>query len=254
MHIRYISFAALIALASAAVIPEADLNTRQEGAGVVEYRDCTWEKALLEADFEEMQSLARKAAEHVDSNNALFKAFFGQEPARTSIKDTTIKKRYTAISNFKSKPRKDTIIRCNTQSVPACKPANHIVAADKGGPNIYICNSYWHSRKDGILRKMSPSRHPLLYRPLDQYISVGSQLLHELTHAWFVTDDHTVTNPATGGVENVYGHRNTLLLARESPQKARENADNYKIFAIASYFDSSHWSGDPDRLSGDLDL
>ncbi|KAG0637806.1 hypothetical protein HOY80DRAFT_1002330 [Tuber brumale] len=101
---------------------------------------------------------------------------------------------------------------------------------------------------------MSPSTRPLRYRPLGQYISVGSQLLHELTHAWLITDDHTVTNPATGGVESVYGHRNTLLLARESAQKARENADNYKIFAIASYFDSSYWPVDPDSLTGDPDL
>ncbi|CUS11741.1 unnamed protein product [Tuber aestivum] len=253
MHIPCIYFAALVTLAAAAVIPQVDLDRRQD-AETITYRDCTWEKAFLEADFEEMQALARKAAEHADSNNGLFKAFFGEEPPRANIKDSTIKKRYTAISNFKSKPRKSINIRCNTASIPACRPANHIVAADKGGPNIYICNSYWHTRRDGLLRKMSPSKQPSRFRPLDQYISVGAQLLHELTHAWFVTDDHTVTNPATRGVEKAYSHRNALLLARENAVKARDNADNYKLFAIASYFDSSHWSVNPDQLSGDREL
>ncbi|RPA97819.1 zincin [Choiromyces venosus 120613-1] len=252
MHIS-ISLAALITLASAAVIPDPELDRRQEDA-VITWRDCTWEKGLLEADLDEMQALARKAAEHVDTTPELFRAFFGQEPPRTNIRDSTIKKRYTAVSNFKSKPKKSVTIRCNTDSIPACKPANHVVAADKGGPNIYICNSYWHTRKDALLRKMSPSRHPLRYGPLDEYIPIGSQLMHELTHVWFITEDHNITNPASGQIENVYGHRNSLLLARESAQKARENADNYKMFAIASYFDSSHWSVDPDRLSGDPEL
>ena len=55
-------------------------------------------------------------------------------------------------------------------------------------------------------------------------------------------------------MENAYGHRNTLLLARSNPEQARQNADNYKLFAIASYFDRSHWSLDPDKLSTDREL
>ena len=90
MHISYIFSFTLITLASAAVIPDVGLDRRQDNAAI-SYRDCTWEKAFLEADFEEMQALAKKAAEHVDSNNAIFTAFFGKESSVTRIKDAQIK-------------------------------------------------------------------------------------------------------------------------------------------------------------------
>ena len=91
MHISYICSVALITLASAAVIPDIGLDRRQDNPAI-SYRDCDGgQKAFLEADFEEMQILAKKAAEHVDSNNAIFTAFFGKEPSVTWIGDARIK-------------------------------------------------------------------------------------------------------------------------------------------------------------------
>ena len=90
MHISYLFSVALITLASAAVVPDVSLDRRQDNT-VISYKDCDWERKLLEADFDEMQALAKKAAEHVDSNNAIFTAFFGKESSVTRIKDAQIK-------------------------------------------------------------------------------------------------------------------------------------------------------------------
>ena len=90
MHISYICSVALITLASARVIPNVGLDRRQHN-GAISYRDCTWERSFLEADFNEMQALAKKAAEHVDSNNPVFTGFFGKEPSSTHVKDARIK-------------------------------------------------------------------------------------------------------------------------------------------------------------------
>ena len=90
MHISCICSVALITLVSAAVIPDVGLDRRQNNAAI-SYKDCTWERSFLEADFDEMQALAKKAAEHVDSNNPVFTGFFGKEPSSTHVKDARIK-------------------------------------------------------------------------------------------------------------------------------------------------------------------
>ncbi|PUU80306.1 hypothetical protein B9Z19DRAFT_1123801 [Tuber borchii] len=248
LHISYICSVTLITLASAAVIPDVGIDRRQDNAAI-SWRDCTWEKAFLEADFEEMRMLAKKAAENVDSNNAISTAFFGKEPSVTWIGDARIKKRYTAMSNFKSKPLRDTTIRCNT-NIPACK-SKHLPVLSQQTKGAQTSTSATHTGTPGH-GVQSPGKcpHPETPRSTVHWMST-----YPLDHNYCMNspmrDSLIIINPATQRTEKAYSHRNTLLLARDSPQKAREKADNYKLFAIASYFDRNHWSVNPDRLSGD---
>lgn len=71
-----------------------------------------------------------------------------------------------------------------------------------------------------------------------------------MTHALYGTGDQKLTNG-----ETAYGHKNTLIQAREDAAKARNNADNFAFFAMTAYFDRASWSTDPYNLEkggGDL--
>ena len=65
-----------------------------------------------------------------------------------------------------------------------------------------------------------------------------------MTHAISGTLDEKLANN-----QAAYSHENTLRLALEDPNKARNNADNYQYLALAAYFNSSTWSIDPNNLT-----
>ena len=48
-----------------------------------------------------------------------------------------------------------------------------------------------------------------------------------------------------------YGHSNALLLAKENPAAARENADSYAMFATGAYFEGiENWETNPNQICG----
>jgi hypothetical protein len=63
-----------------------------------------------------------------------------------------------------------------------------------------------------------------------------------MTHALFSTQDVTYRN------KPAYGQGPAMNLALSSPESARENADNYAMYALAAYWPNGRWSNNPNNL------
>jgi RHS repeat-associated protein len=87
---------------------------------------------------------------------------------------------------------------------------------DYGSLNITLGPKYWE-------------------RAMTGYRSRPGIIIHELSHNVHYTnyDDHTDTDPATS---EVYGLRAAMDLARNDPEHAIRNADNYEFFAESYWF------------------
>ncbi|KAL8644678.1 MAG: hypothetical protein Q9226_007643 [Calogaya cf. arnoldii] len=116
--------------------------------------------------------------------------------------------------------------------------------------DIVLCQGWFTNPTPSLNKLTSPSKK-LLNPGLDDSTTRGVQLLHEMSHALFSTDDYILDNG-----ERAYAHKNTLLLAQDDHNKARENADNYAFYALACRLARTNWSTNPFKIEygGELEF
>ena len=131
-------------------------------------------------------------------NNQLYITWFG---AYNTTRVSSVKKVYKKCGDgLKSK----TVTYSNTGSL--CKP-NYIAYTYKGTTKVYLCPYYFN--QPTFCNKNAYTKE--------------ATLIHEWAHAFGYTDDHK------------YGATNCMNLAKTDPDKAIDNADNYRFHYCNSY-------------------
>jgi hypothetical protein len=118
---------------------------------------------------------------------------------------------------------------------------------------IWACRAFL--RGGTKLKDISPPIPQHGYRSLDGYAPHGGLILHEFAHSVFEVVDANVT--IGNSKVPMYGHKRSLLgVQQKGARSGRINADSYRMFATATYWNSTTgtpWSIDPNNIgTGEL--
>lgn len=149
---------------------------------------------------------ALQELENCDLNNLHFTKVFGEDRTGGTLKskDKVIRNLKMIIDKFE-----DEVHVYNCGNHERCKKIGSLAYTYSGGDTIYLC-PLW------------------INKPATENYSQIGVLFHEFTHAIFNT------------VDTVYGRDACIQLARQSPEDAVRNADNYRIFLEFQFL---HWQG-----------
>lgn len=113
---------------------------------------------------------------------------------------------------------------------------------------IHACHTFQNKVLPAglTLKNLQPPATKTCLTSLDQASPAGGKLLHEFTHALWQTTDLKMDG------KKLYSHEGTLRSVERYGTRARMNADNYHMFAVAAYWSNRdgkwRWSMDPDRI------